>query len=106
VQSCAIDDRLEIHGAVLHGGLPFQVSTQGRMITKASGGRDETGESAFRRTWRSFNVRTDSSNNLISASMARCRHSQEFAWVGFINTVAVSARAYSSIAGAVVVLGY
>ena len=46
-----------------------------------SGGRDETGESALRG---SFNARTESSNDLISASMALCRHSREFAWVEFI----------------------
>ncbi len=51
------------------------------MAAKISGGRDETGESELRR---SLNVRMDSANDLISASIACCWYSREFAWVGFI----------------------
>ena len=53
------------------------------MVAKISGGRDETGWSAFRR---SLNKWMDSSNDLISASIACCCDSLEYAWVGFIKT--------------------
>ena len=53
------------------------------MAANISGGRDEMGWSVFRR---SFNDRMDTSNDLISASIAACRDSLEFAWVGFIKT--------------------
>ena len=50
------------------------------MAPNTSGGRDEMGESALR----NFNSPTDSSNDLTSASMACCKRSREFAWLGFI----------------------
>ena len=43
--------------------------------------RDEMVESTLRQR---FNAERDSSNDFISASMACCKCSQEFAWVGFI----------------------
>lgn len=49
-------------------------------MPNTSGGRDEMGESALR----SFNSPTDSSNDLISVSMACCKRFREFAWLGFI----------------------
>ena len=51
------------------------------MAINTSGGSDETGESALRR---SFNARTDSSSDLISASIVCCKPSREIAWPGSI----------------------
>jgi hypothetical protein len=60
------------------------------MTINTSGGSDEMGESALRR---SFNDRTDSSNDLISASIACCKPSQEFEcirkWYGIQDRVTV-----------------
>ena len=50
-------------------------------MATTSVGRDEIGASALRRR---FNARMDSSNVSISASMACCWYSREFAWHGYI----------------------
>ena len=55
-----------------------------RVVTSV--GKDEIGANALRRY---FNARMDSSNDLISASMACCWYSQEFASLGSI-TVSVT----------------
>lgn len=55
------------------------------MAVTTSGGRDEIGESALRR---SLNTRMDSSNEKISASMACCDCS--FAWLEFVIGVRVT----------------
>ena len=56
------------------------------MAARTSGGRDEIAASALRR---SFNARRDSSNDSISASMACCKRSREFAWVAYIEKLVV-----------------
>src|SRR6266702_8565885 len=54
------------------------------MAAKISGGRDETGASALRR---SLNARMESSNALISASMACRWYSREFGFIAKANGV-------------------
>lgn len=54
------------------------------MTAKTQGGRDEMGEIALRRSLDGLNARMNSSHDLISGSMARCQHSRQFAWLGFI----------------------
>jgi hypothetical protein len=58
------------------------------MAANTSGGRDEMGVCALRRCFNTpmdlFNVRVDSSNDLISTSMVCCERSQEVALVVFI----------------------
>ena len=60
------------------------------MTAKTSGGRDEMGWSAFRRSFNSSNdlmsALMDSSNALMSVSMACCKDSLELSWAGFIKT--------------------
>ena len=60
------------------------------MAAKISGGRDEIGWRAFRRSFNSSNdlisALMDSSNALISVLMACCRDSLELSWAGFIKT--------------------
>ena len=59
------------------------------MVAKISGGRDEMGWSAFRRSFNSSNdlisALMESSYALISASMA-CRDSIKLSWTGFTET--------------------
>ena len=73
---------------MLEGGLAFhasvgdQVNAKGRIWRQmTSVGRDEMGASALRRR---FSARMDSSNDLISASMACRWYSREFALLGSI----------------------
>ena len=54
------------------------------MRAVTSVGKDEIGASALRRY---FSARMDSSNDLISASMACCWNSQEFASLGSMTAI-------------------
>ena len=52
-----------------------------KMVAKISGGRDETGASAFRSSLNTLtDSKKDSSNALILASMACCKISRERSW--------------------------